>query len=85
MKTCPAPQIAEDFRQAIVGLLQTYAGTLSSDAIFAVTCQLAGQIAAHFDPSRVTHDDVMQLLKANFTIGNAAAVEAIIDQNGGRH
>ena len=85
MQTCPAPQIAEDFRQAIIGVLRGYVGTLSSDAMFAVTCQLAGQIAAHFDPSRVTRDDVMQLLNANFIIGNAAAVEAIISQNGGRH
>ena len=85
MKSVPVPILAEDFKQDVIGLLHKYSGELSSVVMFAVTCQLAGQIAAHLDGRSITSGEVMALFTQNFQLGNAAAVESIIKSSGGRN
>jgi hypothetical protein len=85
MRSIPAPPQAEALRQEKLVLLSKHTGDLTLHAVFAVACQLAGQIAAHFDARTTSSQEVIDLLWENFKLGHGAGFETIIAQNGGRN
>jgi hypothetical protein len=85
MKSFPPPPQAEAFRNDLLALLDRYSGNLPAQVMFALSAQVAGNIAACLDGAKWTPQQALDVLLLNFQTGNAAAVEAIIAQGGGRN
>lgn len=84
MKTFQPPPTSEEFRIELLRLLDRYSGRLPVPFMYALSCQVAGNIAAHLDGATWTVSQALDVMQKNFAIGNAAAIEQIIAAQGGR-
>jgi hypothetical protein len=85
MKSFPPPPQSDEFRNDLLRLLDRYWGHLPVQVIYAISAQVAGNIAAHLDSATWTPSKALDVLLQNFQTGNAAAVEQIIAEQGGRN
>lgn len=85
MKSFPPPPQSDEFRNDLLRLLDRYWGHLPVQVIYAISAQVAGNIAAHLDAATWTPSQALDVLLQNFQTGNAAAVEQIIAEQGGRN
>lgn len=85
VKSFAPPPMSEEFRNDLLKLLDRYSGHLPVQVMYALAGQVAGNIAAHLDAATWTPSQALDVLLQNFQTGNAAAVEQIIAEQGGRN